>query len=62
MFLRTYKHDEISRPERAGEGSAPPAGRVNSLSMMGLLINFLALTIIVMTAIGGPLLPVCQQS
>ncbi len=62
MFLRTYKNDEISAPERRGDGSPPPAGRINSLSMMGLLVNFLTLTIIVMTAIGAPLLPVCQQS
>jgi hypothetical protein len=62
LFLQTYQHDDISAPERHGEGSPPPAGRINSLSMMGLLINFLAVAIIVMTAIGAPLLPICQQS
>jgi hypothetical protein len=62
MFLRTYDHDEVAAPERHGDASPPPTGRINSLSMMGMLVNFLALTIILMTAIGAPLLPVCQQS
>jgi hypothetical protein len=30
--------------------------------MVGLTVNFLALAIIVMTGIGAPLLPICQQS
>lgn len=62
LFMQTYAHDRVSAPERHGDGSAPPTGRINSLSMMGLLVNFLALAIIVMTAIGAPLLPVCQQA
>ena len=62
LFVQTYQHDHVSALERHGEGSPPPTGRINSLSMMGLLVNFLALAIIVMTAIGAPLLPVCQQS
>lgn len=62
LFVQTYQHDHVSAPERHGEGSPPPTGRINSLSMMGLLVNFLALAIIVMTAIGAPLLSVCQQS
>jgi hypothetical protein len=62
LFLQTYQHDHVSGPERHGEGTPAPTGRINSLSMMGLLINFLALAIVVMTAIGAPLLTVCQQS
>ncbi len=62
LFLHTYQHDHVSAPERHGDGSPAPTGRINSLSMMGLLVNFLVLAIIVMTAIGAPLLAVCQQS
>ena len=62
IFVRTSKHDAVAAPERRGDGSPPPTGRINSLSMMGLLVNFLALAIVVMTAVGAPLLPICQQS
>ena len=40
----------------------PPAGRVHFLSVVGLTVNPLALAIMVMTAVGSPLLTVCQQS
>jgi hypothetical protein len=62
LYLRTFNLDHIAEAERRGEGAAPPTGRINFLAMVGLTVNFLALAIIVMTGIGAPLLPVCQQS
>lgn len=62
LYLHTFNLDHVSESERRGEGTAPPTGRINFLAMVGLTINFLALAIILMTGIGAPLLPVCQQS
>jgi hypothetical protein len=62
LYLRTVRIDHVAEAERHGEGSAAPAGRINFLATVGLTVNFLSLAIIVMTAIGAPLLPVCQQS
>ena len=62
LFRRSFAEGEVGVPERRGFGVAPPAGRVNFLAMVGLTVNFLALAIIVLTGIGAPLLPVCQQS
>jgi hypothetical protein len=62
LFTRSFNLEKIAAAERAGKGSPPPIGRINFLSMVGLTVNFLAVTIMVMTAIGGPLLPACQQS
>lgn len=62
LLARTSHHDEVSARERQGKGVAPPLGRINFLAMVGLTVNFLSLAIIVMTGIGAPLLPVCQQS
>jgi hypothetical protein len=62
IFVRTARVDEVSAKERAGKGTQPPLGRIHFLAMIGLLVNFLALAIIVMTGVGAPLLPVCQQS
>lgn len=62
LYLRTFRLDHVAEAERRGEGSPPPTGRINFLATVGLTVNFLALSIIVMTGIGGPLLPVCQQS
>jgi hypothetical protein len=45
-----------------GAESSPPAGRVHFLSVIGLTVNPLALAICLMTAIGAPMLTVCQQS
>ena len=47
---------------RDGDGSPPPVGRVQFLSMVGLTVNFLALAIIVLDGVGAPLLNACQQS
>ncbi len=62
IFRSTYEIDDVDAQERRGDGYAPPLGRVHFLSLVGLTVNFLALAIIVMTGIGAPLLPVCQQS
>jgi len=62
LYRRTYDVDHVAEMERHGEGSAPPTGRINFLATVGLVVNFLALAIIVMTGIGAPLLPICQQS
>ncbi len=63
LFVQTYQFDHhVAEAERRGDGFIPPVGRVNFLSMVGITVNFLALAIMVMTAIGAPLLPVCQQS
>jgi hypothetical protein len=62
LYMRTVRVDHVAEAERHGEGSAPPTGRINFLATVGLTVNFLALAIIVMTAIAAPLLPVCQQS
>jgi len=62
IFLRTYRLDHVAEVEREGRGEAPPLGRINFLAMIGLTVNFLTLMIVVLTAIGAPLLPVCQQA
>lgn len=62
LYRRTRAVDDIAATERRGEGSPPPVGRVNFLATTGLLVNVLALAIMIMTAIGAPLLRVCQQS
>ncbi|HWF54354.1 MAG TPA: hypothetical protein VG223_07005 [Solirubrobacteraceae bacterium] len=62
LFRRAWRLDDIVRSEIAGKGAAPPVGRIAFLSVIGLLVNFLALSIIVLTAIGAPLSAVCQQS
>lgn len=62
LFLRTFRIDAVSMHERRGDGSPPPIGRLHFLAIIGLTVNFLALTIIVMTGVGAPLLPVCQQA
>ncbi|MFZ0088528.1 MAG: hypothetical protein WAL63_03410 [Solirubrobacteraceae bacterium] len=62
IFRSTYEIDDADAQELRGDGTAPPLGRVHFLALVGLTVNFLALAIIVMTGIGAPLLPVCQQS
>lgn len=62
LYLRTARLDHVAEAEREGEGTEPPIGRINFLSMVGLTVNFLALAIVIMTGIGAPLLPLCQQS
>lgn len=62
LFLRTYRKEDAGELERRGLGVHPPLGRISFLSMVGITVNLLAVTIIVMTGIGAPLLPVCQQA
>ncbi len=63
IFRTTFEIDEsVDAQERRGDGSPPPLGRVHFLVGIGLIVNFLTLAIIVLTGIGAPLLPVCQQS
>jgi hypothetical protein len=53
---------EIPGHVRHGDDARPPVGRIQFLAVIGLVVNFLAVAIMVMTAIGAPLLRVCQQS
>jgi hypothetical protein len=62
IFTRTFRVDDVFAQERSGGGSQPPLGRVHFLAIVGLVVNLLVLAIIVMTGIGAPLLPVCEQS
>jgi hypothetical protein len=62
LFRHTYRIGDVFEEERRGDGAAPPVGRIHFLSLVGLTVNVLALAIIVMDGIGGPLLPVCQQA
>jgi hypothetical protein len=62
LYLYTYQFKHVAQAERRGEGSPPPTGRINFLSVVGLTVNFLALSIMVMTGIGAPLLSVCRQA
>jgi hypothetical protein len=62
IYRRTKDVDDVAAGERDGLGDAPPLGRINFLATTGLLVNALALAIMLMTAIGAPLLRVCQQS
>jgi hypothetical protein len=62
MFVRTFRIGDSSAMERRGDGSPPPLGRIQFLSMVGVTVNFLALAIIVLDGIGPPILNACQQS
>ena len=62
IYRQTFRIDDVAMHERAGDGSVPPLGRVNFLATVGLLVNFLTVTIMIMTAVGAPLLCVCHQS
>lgn len=62
LFLRTFRIGDVAGMERRGDGAAPPAGRLQFLSMVGLTVNVLALAIIVLSGVGAPVLGACQQS
>ncbi len=62
LFRRTYRIGDVLAEELHGDGYRPPLGRLQFMSIIGLTLNVLTLTIIVMTAIGAQLLPVCQQA
>lgn len=62
MYLRTFRIDDVAGMERRGDGSVPPIGRIHFLAIVGLTVNLLAASIIVLDGVGAPLLPICQQS
>jgi hypothetical protein len=62
MFIRTFRIGDVAGMERRGDGSPPPVGRIQFLSMVGLTVNVLSLAIIVLVGVGAPLLTACQQS
>jgi hypothetical protein len=62
LYRRSRQVAAVVAHELEGKGSAPPVGRVASLAMMGMCVNFVSLVLIVMTAISVPLLPACQQA
>jgi hypothetical protein len=62
IFRRTYRLFDIFGQERRGDGSAPPLGRIHFLSIVGLTVNVLVLTIMLMDAIGTGLHGMCVQS
>jgi len=62
LFRRTFRLHDVFAAERRGDGFPPPLGRVHFLSIVGITVNFLALSIIVMDGIGAPLLQTCHQS
>lgn len=62
IFRLSFRAGDIDAQERRGDGSPPPLGRIHFLAIVALTVNFLAMVIVIMTAVGGPLLPVCQQA
>ena len=62
LFRHTYRVGDVFGQERRGDGASPPIGRIHFLAIVGLTVNLLVLTIIIMDGIGAPLLPVCQQA
>ena len=62
IFLRTYRIGDVFGEERRGDGSAPPLGRIHFLSIVGLTVNVLVLTIMAMDAFGTALHGVCVQT
>jgi hypothetical protein len=59
LFRRTRS---LVDGELRGLGGEPPPARISFLSVIGMLVNFLALAIILLDGVGAPLLRVCQQS
>lgn len=62
LYLRTAGIDDIHHEVLRGKGGAPPQARIHFLAICGLVVNFLALAIMLMTVVGAPLLSLCQQS
>jgi len=62
LYRQTRDVDHAAETERLGKGTPPPVGRINFLATTGLLVNVLALSIMIMTAIGAPFLRLCQQA
>jgi hypothetical protein len=53
---------EVPGEVRHGDNAPPPTGRVNFLAVVGLIVNTVAIAIMIMTAIGAPMLRLCQQA
>jgi hypothetical protein len=62
LYRRSRMIKGIVEGELEGMGGAPPVGRIAFLSMLAMTVNFVTLMIVVMTAIGAPLLNPCQQA
>ena len=62
LILVRTKGGGVLQQGLRGEGPAPPIGRINFLAVVGIVVNFLAIAIIVITGIGAPMLQVCKQS
>jgi hypothetical protein len=62
IFRRTYQFGDVFGEERRGDGSAPPLGRIHFLSIVGLTVNVLVLTIMLLDAVGTGVHGMCVQS
>jgi len=62
LFKRTYKVGDVFGEERRGDGAPPPVGRIHFLAQVGLVVNLLTLTIILMDAVAIPTFALCQQT
>ena len=62
LYRSTSRIEGMTTTVRRGFGGAPPVARIHFLAVVGLTVNFLTITIIVMTGVGAPLLTVCRQS
>jgi hypothetical protein len=62
MYLLSRPIADVVEQELEGKGAGPPIGRVGFLGMVGMTVNLLAATIIVMTGVAGPLLSICHQA
>jgi hypothetical protein len=62
LYRQTSRIEDLAPTVRRGFGGAPPMARVNFLAVVGLTVDGLTVAIILMSAIGAPLLAVCQQS
>jgi hypothetical protein len=53
---------DLTSAELAGEGSAPPIGRLHFMSIIGMVISPLFLCIILVSGLGAFVLEVCTQA
>jgi hypothetical protein len=53
---------ELTRRELAGEGSQPPQGRIQFMSIIGMVVSPLFLCIILVSGLGSYVLAGCTQS
>jgi hypothetical protein len=65
VTVRLYSRSavaDIPGAVRHGDDAPPPQGRVNFLAVVGMVVNTLTIAIMVMTAVGAPMLNLCQQA